>query len=204
MIFRLALFAILLIAAFAAMYFLTRKKWDWNRYAGTVILLFSSLLLIPLAMFAYVSYENRLKIHNSFSGITLAATSADVKFIKGEPNLVSLDITNDENTYENPDEKHEGKIHWRYIDQLNRENYLDIVFHEGKVVEISYTGTCQYCETINKFGIGSYYQDIVKRFGEPAETLISEDELQQRINYPQYQVFFVLQETKVIRHGIYQ
>ena len=95
-------------------------------------------------------------------------------------------------------------MHWRYIDKLNKENYLDIVFNEGKVVEISYTGICQYCETINNFGIGSYYEDIVKRFGEPVETIISEDELEHRINYPQYHVFFVLKETKVIRHGIYQ
>jgi len=194
MIFRLALFAFLLIAAFVALYFLTRKTWDWNKYAKSLVLTLSSLLIIPLAIFAYVTYENRLQTLNEFAGISLGATTAEVKFSKGDPAHVT------EHSTGNADE---GKLYWRYTDTINKGNFLDISFDNGKVVEISYTGKCYYCETINDFGIGSYYQDIVKRFGEPSETIISEDELEHRLNYPQYHVFFILKEEKVIRHGIY-
>jgi len=93
---------------------------------------------------------------------------------------------------------------WRYEYKLSPGNLLAVVIDNGIVVEVSYTGTCQYCEKVNGFGIDAPYDDIIKRLGEPAEKIISSDQLEQRINYPEYNSFFVLKEGKVIRQGIYQ
>ena len=190
MIFRLAFFAILIVAALLALFFFTRKTWNWNSYIGALTIGFSALLIIPIGMFTWVSYENRIQSLTSLANIQLNATSADVKLLKGEP-FVEL-------------ERPEQKTHWRYQDNLYPGNLLDVIIQNGKVIEISFTGTCQYCEKVNGFGIGSLYQDIISRFGEPAEKIISEDELEQRINYPEYNTFYVLREGKVTRQGIYQ
>ena len=190
MIFRLAFFGLLLVAAMLALYFFTRKKWDWNSYAGSLALAFSALLLIPLAMFAWVSFENRLQVQEIFAGIKLGSTTADVKFIKGEP-VFKID---------RPDQK----TLWRYEDKINPGNLIDVVIQRGKVIELSFTGPCQYCEKVNGFGIDTPYDDIIKRFGEPGKRIISADELEQRLNYPEFKSFFVLKEKKVIRQGIYQ
>jgi len=93
---------------------------------------------------------------------------------------------------------------WRYEDKINKGNLLDVVIQDGIVVEISFTGPCQYCEKVNGFGIDTPYEDIIKRFGEPAEKIISTDELEQRLNYPALNSFFILKEGRVIRQGIYQ
>jgi hypothetical protein len=190
MIFRLAFFGILLVAAMLALYFFTRKKWDWNSYAGSLAIAFSALLIIPLGMFAWVSFENRLQTQNSFADIELGATTVDVKFLKGEPVF----------KIERPDQK----MLWRYQDKINPGNLIDVIFQNGKVKELSFTGPCQYCEKVNGFGIDTPYDEIVKRFGKPGEKIISADELEQRLNYPEYNSFFVLKEGKVIRQGIYQ
>jgi len=190
MIFRLAFFAILIVAALLALFYFTRKKWDWNSYIGSLTIAFSALLIIPIGMFTWVSYENRIQTLNTFANIQLGATSADVKLLKGEPNFQL--------------ERPEQKKHWRYQDKLYPGNLLDIIIHNGKVIEISFTGTCEYCEKANGFGIGSPYDDILKRMGEPAEKIVSSDELEQRINYPQYNTFYIVREGKVIRQGIYQ
>lgn len=190
MIFRLAFFAILIIAALLALFFFTRKKWNWNSYIGSLAIAFCALLIIPIGMFTWVSYENRLQTIDNLAGIQLGVNSAEVKLLKGEP-LFQL-------------ERPEQKIHWRYQDKLFAGNLLDIIIQNNQVVEISFTGSCQYCEKVNGFGIGASYEDIIKRFGEPTEKIISNDQLEQRINYPEYNSFFVLKENKVIRQGIYQ
>jgi hypothetical protein len=190
MIFRLAFFAILVVAALLALFFFTRKKWNWNSYIGSLTIAFSALLIIPIGMFAWVSYENRVQTLNTLANIQLGATSADVKLLKGEP-FFQL-------------ERPEQKMHWRYQDKLYPGNLLDVILQNGKVIEISFTGTCQYCEKANGFGIDAPYEDIFRRLGEPAEKIISTDELEQRINYPQYHTFYIMREGKVIRQGIYQ
>ncbi len=190
MIFRLAFFAMLVIAAVLALLFFTRKRWNWNSYLGSVAITFSAILLIPIGMFAWVSYENRLQTLNTFADIHLGSNTADVKFIKGEP-LFKL---------EQPD----NTLHWRYQDKLNHGNFTDVIFKEGKVTEISFSGTCDYCYKANGFGINTPYEDILRRFGETSDVQISDDELERRLNYPEFQTFFVLQQGKVIRQGIYQ
>lgn len=189
MIFRLALFSILIVAALLALFYFTRKKWNWNSYIGSLVIAFSALLIIPIGMFTWVSYENRLQAVHQLADIHLGANSADVKLLKGEP-MFQL-------------ERPEQKIHWRYQDKLFSGNLLDVIIQNNKVIEISYTGTCQYCEKVNGFGVGAPYEDIIKRFGEPSEKIISSDQLEQRLNYPEYNSFFVLKEGKVIRQGIY-
>lgn len=190
MVFRLALFAILAIAALLALYFVTRNKWDWNKYAGSLAVVFCLLLLVPLAMFSWVTYDNRLTTVNKFSGIQLGANSAEVKFIKGMPDTQT--------------DMGESKSHWRYIDKLNKGNQLNVYFSNGKVTELSFAGNCEYCDNIKSFGIGSAYEEVIERFGTTQDIEISENELEHRLNYPEYQVFFVFKEKKVIRHGIYQ
>lgn len=190
MIFRLAIFGILLVVALLTLYFFTRKKWDWNSYAGSLAAAFSVLLIVPLGIFAWVSFDKRLQVQETFADITLGSTTADVKFIKGEPKFKM--------------ERPEQKVLWRYEDKINPGNLLDVVIQNGQVLELSFTGTCQYCETVNGFGIDTSYDDILKRYGEPEEKIISPDELEQRLNYPQFNSFYVLKEGRVIRQGIYQ
>lgn len=190
MIFRLAFFATLVVAALLALFFFTRKKWNWNSYVGSLAIALSALLVIPVGMFVWVNYENRLQAIHSLSNIELNSSATDVKLLKGEP-MFKLN-------------RPEQKIHWRYQDKLFPGNLLDVIIQNEKVIEVSFTGSCQYCEKVNGFGVGSTYDDIVKRFGEPTEKIISSDELEQRINYPEYNSFYVLKEGKVIRQGIYQ
>jgi hypothetical protein len=190
MVFRLAFFAMLVIAALLALYFFTRKKWDWNSYAGSLAITFSALMIIPLGMFAWVSYENRLQTISELADIQLGSIAADVKFLKGEP-MFQL-------------ERGENKTHWRFQDKLNPGNMIDVVFQNDKVVEISFVGPCEYCNKVNGFGIGSSHEHILKRMGETSDKEISENQLEHRLNYPEYQSFFVLKEGKVIRQGIYQ
>jgi len=85
MIFRLAFLAILIVAALLALFFFTRKHWDWNSYIGSLAIAFISLLIIPIGMVKWVSYENRLQAVNSLAEIQLGSKSHDVMLLKGAP-----------------------------------------------------------------------------------------------------------------------
>ncbi len=189
MIFRLALFFILAIAALLALYFATRKTWNWNRYASALATIFSIFLLVPLAIIIWLNYENRIQVANQIADITLGNTAEEIKLLKGEP---AFQI-----------ERSANRQFWHYQDKVNTGNFIDLVMQDQSVIEISFTGPCEYCYRINGLGIGTPYQEIIHRLGEPDSREVSADQLEQRLNYPKLQSFFVIREAKVIRHGVY-
>ncbi len=190
MIYRLLFIAVCVLIALLCLYLLTRNRWDWSQYARPIAITASVLLIIPLGLFAWTSYENRLQPLGTFAGVELGSNSKQVKYVKGEP------FSSSQNEL--------GQIHWRYNDPISPGNFTDILFRDNKVVEISFSGTCEYCHLLSGFGLNSTYSEIKNRFGESADIKSTQGGTQSRVNYPKYQVFFILEGEKVVRQGIYQ
>lgn len=189
MIFRLALFFILAVAALLALYFFTRKTWNWGRYASSLAIIFSIFLLVPIAIVSWLTYENRIQAVNELADIKLGTKAEEIKLVKGEP---SFQINRPGQTQL-----------WHYQDKTYTGNFIDLVLKDRSVIEVSFTGSCEYCYRINGLGIGSPYQNVIDRLGEPENRQVSADQLEQRMNYPELNSFFVIKEARVIRHGVY-
>jgi len=190
MILRLAFFSMVIVAGLLAFYFLTRKKWNWSGVSGSLTIALTAVFLIPIGMFIWVSYENRLQLINNLDGITLGSQSADLRFLKGDPLLVV--------------DKENQQVLWRYENPINPGNFTDVYLKNDQVIEISFLGKCKFCNQVSGFGVGTHYNDILKRFGEPSDIEDLRNNLRRRINYPEYQVFYLLEKNKVVSQGIYQ
>lgn len=183
---RIALFVILIMLGFIMLYWATRNKWNWGESAKPMFATMAVLLMLPILMTAYMVDQNKATVLHSFNDIALGSDKADVMFIKGEPKKIIEGV-------------------WLYDDLVNKFNSTRITFNkQDKVQEISYQGTCEYCNRISGMGIGSDLNSLEKKFGHPSQLSLSENGLERRAEFKQFQSFFVLQKNSVISFGIFK
>jgi len=167
------------------LFFATKDRWNWKK----IILWPLAILVVTSGLFyAYVLYQDRPKVQNSFWEIPLNATKADVKFMKGDPTKTEDDV-------------------WRYIkkDAYSTDSHYLINFAEDKVWAVSYysPGGSGWKENLQGIYIGNSVNSVRETFGTPSRISVSDDGLQRIFTYSRYNLLFDLEKNKVIGIGIY-
>ncbi len=128
------------------------------------------------------------KVEEIFWGITLNASKADLKFMKGEPTK----IEESDWTYET---KKEYGNDW---------SVYRISFRDDKIRYIQYTGSSWLdSPDLQEIRLNDSSQKVHSKFGDPTHTAISDDQLRRIYSYDNYHVFLVLERDQVQTYGIF-
>jgi hypothetical protein len=174
----------LVFVGLIVLYIFTRDRWKWRQ-----VLIRAVLGVIVLAgvttvcLFGYSSYQNRIVSISEFLGVKLSDKKADVKFKKG--------------TSPSPDES--------FLAYKDKDGNWELVvrFRNEKVRMVEYVGVCSYCNHLNGLGIGTSYDAVLEKLGEPTLVSTSNDGLMRLLSFSKTNQFFQLAEGKVIGFGIY-
>ena len=71
------------------------------------------------------------------------------------------------------------------------------------VKAVIYIGKCLYCNQLFGLGLGTTYEKVRERLGEPTSVSNSPDQLKRLASFEKWNVVFILKENKVINFGIY-
>ncbi len=160
----------------------SRERWRWKKVFLTTLVV---TVIIACAAWAYSEYKNRITAQSEFLSITLSSKVSDVRFIKGNPDITSVD----ENI-------------WIFNDS-NNEPELLVLFEDSVVKAVIYIGKCLYCNQLFGLGLGTTYEKVRERLGEPTSVSNSPDQLKRLASFEKWNVVFILKENKVINFGIY-
>ncbi len=169
-----------------ALYLKTRDRWNWRH-----ILCYPILAIVGISTVIVVGYgvkyavDNRVQPLTQFSGIKLTDTREDVKFKKGMPAEVSQN----------------GEV-WEYKDE-GGNLLLRVSFRGEKLRIVFYGGDCAYCDNFFGLGIGSAYDDVIAKLGQPSFTDTSPDSLMRISSYEKWNLIFYFTQGKVIGFGMY-
>jgi len=167
-------------------------SWNWRRIVKWVLAV-SFVFLIALVVGERVHdyLEERPTIQTQFNGLQLNFLPGDVKFAKGEPNSAQ---DSERWIYDVGDAK------------LGEEASYFIKFKNGKVRFILYTANVWRVQEpyLLGFKIGSSYQEIQGKLGQPSYISKSADELQRMLSYDNLNAFFSFRQNQLIAYGIYQ
>lgn len=74
------------LLSIVGLYAATKDRWSWKRIAKWgLILPVAVLAILALGVWLYSVYDERPIAQESFEGLKLSSTPADVRFLKGEP-----------------------------------------------------------------------------------------------------------------------
>ena len=139
--------AIIFVVIFSA----TKNKWKWGRI---IFIVLSLPVLAALGLWAYIYNEDRPRRLDSFEGIKLGMSSADVIFLKGEP-----------------DRRQDRPADSIYIYQLQGGVFY-VKLHFGSVygagIQDDESDGFDALPWINGIGSGFSYERVLERFGEPS------------------------------------
>jgi hypothetical protein len=143
-------------------------------------------------VYLYGAWADRPASQTKFGEISLAATPADVLFVKGEPKLK------------------EGPELWLYNAGTgsaahDAAQYL-VRFKDGQLRFVLYTARAEQIvnPSLMGFDIGASYDEVTKRLGQPSRISISENQLDRMISYENYNTFFSFNRGKIVAYGMYQ
>ena len=178
-----------LVLSLTALFIVTKDRWKWKK-----ILLWPTAILVGIAALAgggvYVTslIPMKPKVEEIFWGITLNASKADLKFMKGEPTKTEDDGW----TYET---KKEYGNDW---------SVYRISFRDNKIRYVLYSGSNWLdSPALQEIRLNDSSQKVHSKFGEPSHTAISDDQLRRIYSYDNYHVFFMLERDQVQAYGIF-
>jgi len=171
-----------MVIGLVLLYGQTRDRWRWKKVFLTALVV---TVTIACVAWAYSEYENRIMAQSEFLSISLGSKVSDVRFIKGNPDMASMD----------------GGV-WIFNDS-NKKAELLVLFRDTVVKAVLYIGDCFYCNQMFGLGIGASYEKVKEKVGEPTSVSISPDQLKRLASFEKWNVVFILQENKVINFGIY-
>lgn len=171
-----------MVIGLVLLYGQTRDRWRWKKVFLTTLVV---TVIIACVALAYSEYENRITTQSAFLSITLGSKVSDVRFIKGNPDMASMD----------------GGV-WIFND-LNKKAELLVLFRDKVVKAVLYIGECFYCNQMFGLGIGTSYEKVKEKLGEPTSVSISPDQLKRLASFEKWNVVFTLQENKIINFGVY-
>ncbi len=182
-----------MLLSIVGLYAATKDRWNWTRILKWGVgLPLVGVALLAIGLWGYSIYEDRPTSQDSFEGLKLSSTPADVRFLKGEP--IAKHSTDDRFVYDT----HSGSAE-------AEDAVLIVQFREGRVRHIAYWAHER--QIVNPyllgFSIGSHYDEVIKQLGEPSHTSTSSDGLSRLLSFEKYQVFFEFERGKVRTYGIF-
>ena len=171
-----------MVIGLVLLYGQTRDRWRWKKVFLTTLVV---TVIIACVALAYSEYENRITTQSAFLSIALGSKVSDVRFIKGNPDMASMD----------------GGV-WIFNDS-NKKAELLVLFRDKVVKAVLYIGECLYCNQMFSLGIGTSYEKVKEKLGEPTSVSISPDQLKRLASFEKWNVVFTLQENKIINFGVY-
>ena len=174
----------LVFVGLIVLYIFTRDRWKWRKVlvrAGLGVVVLAGIATV--CIFGYSTYQNRVVPFSDFLGLKLSDTKSDIKFKRG------ASLSQDESL-------------WAYKDKEGNWE-LVVRFRNEKVRMVEYVGTCSYCNYLNGLGIGTSYDGLLEKLGEPTLVSTSDDGLMRLVSFSKTNQFFQLAEGKVIGFGIY-
>lgn len=182
-----------ILFSIVGLYAATKDRWNWKLIAKWGFTLPVSVLAIfALGIWIYSTYEERPTSQKSFEGLKLSSTPADVRFLKGEPMA-----------------KHSTEDRWVYDAHSGSSQPEDAVvlvqFRDGKVRYITYWANER--QIVNPyllgFSIGSEYDAVIKKLGQPNHISTSADGLNRLLSFDKYRTVFEFEQGKVRTYGIF-
>lgn len=174
----------LLFIGVVTLYIFTRDRWNWRKIIlRPAIWLVSLICVISFGMWGKTIFDNRVTAVTEFMGVKLTDTQADIKFKKGKA-------------------ADESGGAWGFKD--SEGNYeTSVLFRESRVRAVQYLGTCTYCNNVFGLGVGTTYERLVEKLGEPSHVDTSDDALMRITSFEKWNLVFHLAEGKVIGYGIF-
>jgi hypothetical protein len=191
------LVAVFVLLGVVALYVSTRDRWDWKKLvrktigwsivvAGTLLVLYA---LVGLGLYIHqrrvALSESKPIVQDRYWDITLGATKADVKFVKGKPTT-------------------EGDT-WVYNETpapgYAEDTMYTIFFNADRVCGV--LGQGARFEGLQRITNYSTLDDLREKFGEPTEVRTSADNLRRWFLYGKYHLVFQMSMNKVEAVGVY-
>lgn len=171
----------------------TKDRWNWRRIAKWGLLgPIAAFLLLNGGAYLYGYLKDRPTPQNKFGEISLTATPADILFLLGEPNLK------------------DGPDRWIYYAgsvpaARDAAMYL-VTFKNGRVRFVLYTASGEQISnpTLMGFDMGTSYERVLEKLGQPSNVSISENKLERMFSYEKFNVFFSFSQGRLVAYGIYQ
>jgi len=188
-----SIFLSAVLLSIVGLYAATKGRWNWKRITKWgLILPVAVLAILALGIWLYSAYDERPIAQESFEGLKLSSTPADVRFLKGEP--IAKHSTGDQWVYD------------AYSGSAQPEDAVVIVgFRNGKVRYINYWANER--QIVNSyllgFTIGSDYDSVIKKLGQPSHISASADGLNRLLSFEKYNVAFEFEQGKVKSYGIF-
>ena len=177
-----------LVLGTIALFIATKDRWNWKKiilWPLTVVVVV--VFIWGTAAFVQSRIPYKPKVQESFWGVSLLSSKADVKFMKGMP------TTQDEGVWKYKEEK-----------TYTNDSSYNIVFHDDKVGVVYFEGdNWLYAPELQGIELGNSEKEVRKRFGEPSKISVADDELGRLYAYKDFNVFFFLMEGEVKLYGIY-
>lgn len=171
----------------------TKDRWNWRRVLRWVIGLPVALgALLAAGLWAYSKYEDRPVAQVEFEGLRLAATPADVRFLKGEPI-----------------QRHSTEDRWVFSAHSSsgepEDAVLIVQFREGKLRHVTYWANERQIVRpyLLGFSLGSDYEAVLQKLGAPSNVSTSVDGLTRLLSFARYNVFFEFERGRVRSFGIF-
>lgn len=175
----------LVFVGMVTLYIVTKDRWNWRRL--TIRGALGVVALIGLLLFGTWGinlYENRIVPQTEFMGVKLADTQADVRFKKGKP--------------------HDDKdTEIAMYSDSSGEFETVIIYRDGKIRKVQYVGKCGGCYNIHGLGVGTTYEDVLEKLGQPSYLSASADNEMRIASFEKLNLMFQFAEGKVIGYGIY-
>ncbi len=104
-----------------------------------------------------------------------------------------------------PTERKNGDDIWIYDVKryLGTESVFLVEFKDNKIQYVMCFGDSVALPYLQGIRVGSNYSSIINKFGKPSFVSRSEDKLQRILSFEKYNVFFWLEQNRVIYYGMY-
>jgi len=167
-----------------ALYIATRDRWKWRRIIVRGGAGFCALLLVIWGgLAATAAYENRIVSVHAYQGLLVTDSKPDVRFKKGEPTEISKEI-------------------WAYPSDAQALDTV-VLFSGEQIRAIFYGGTCTYCNTLNGMNIGTGYDTVIEKLGQPTTVSSSKDGLSRYLSFKDTNMVVRMARGRVDAVGVY-
>lgn len=181
------------LLSIVGLYAATKDRWNWKRIAKWGLALpLAAVAILSLGIWSYSTYQERPAAMAEFEGLKLTSTPADVRFLKGEP--IAKHSTEDQWVYD----AHSGSAQ-------PEDAVVLVKFRDGKIRHVTYWANER--QIVNPyllgFSIGSEYEPIIKRLGQPSHISTSANGLNRILSFEQFKIFYDFEQGKVRAFGIF-
>ncbi len=187
------IFLSVLLLSGTILFVVTKDRWNWKRIVKfSFALLLATLIILALGVWIYSAYEGRPTAQETFQGIKLSSTKADVRFLKGEP--IAKHSTEDRWVYD----AHTGSAQ-------PQDAFVWVMFRDGKIRHITYWANDRQIVTpyLIGFSIGAAYDSVISKLGQSDYTSTSSDGLRRLLSFEKYNVFYEFEQGRVKTFGVF-